>query len=148
MRELGAADRCWVVASLTHAGRTAEDIRQRLGCSLRQVRLVRAEYGTQLALMYLTEAETFANELRLAQHGERSAYRDIAVLQIDLERITAERNRLIATMSGATPDVFPKCGHARDWGNTWTCARTKKRHCRTCRRERMARRRRAVTVEP
>ena len=50
MAALSFPDRCWVVAGLTLAGLTAEEIAERLACSLRLVRSLRAEDMTQVCL--------------------------------------------------------------------------------------------------
>lgn len=138
MRDLLLADRCWVVASLTHAGCTADYIRQRMDCSLRLVRTVRAEPMTAVCLMYLTEAAVFADELRLSRQDRRSIEENTVAMEAKLSRVTAERDRLIAKMR---PVVFAKCQHPRDRYNTWTSPSTGKQSCRTCHRDREKERR-------
>ena len=87
MADLDLPDRCWAVAGLTRAGITAPDIADRLGCSLRLVRSVRAEPMTQLCIRYMAEADHFTDELRLARSEQHR-------LTDDLNRVTAEHARV------------------------------------------------------
>ena len=69
MSDLNDSDRAWVVAGLMSAHLTAEDIADRLGCSLRLVRAIRALPLTAVCLYALQESANFTDELRLAQAG-------------------------------------------------------------------------------
>jgi hypothetical protein len=59
--DLDDTDRCWLVASLTVAGMTAEEIAARTGCRSRKVKYVRAEPMTQMMTRYLV-AQAQADE--------------------------------------------------------------------------------------
>lgn len=54
--DLGPDDRCHVVAELTRRGESAQLIADRLGCSIRQVKLIRGQGMTQ-TLMALWKME-------------------------------------------------------------------------------------------
>jgi len=144
---LTVADRCWVVAGLTLAGKTAEDIAERLGCSLRLVRTIRAEPMTQVCLFYQRESAVFSDELRLARNEQRGVAVELASTVLELRRAREQVNRLIGLHSRAdgTP-VFPRCGHVQDKYNTYTHGR--KKFCRTCHRNRQRDRRRVHDTEP
>jgi hypothetical protein len=127
---LSPADRAWVVAGLTLANKTADDIAERLGCSLRLVRAIRADPMTQLCMFYQQESANFDNELRLKQSEITNAERENAALLAELGRTRNQLGNLIG------PKTFPKCGHPKDRYNTyrWTDPRTGKvrTYCRTC----------------
>jgi hypothetical protein len=127
---LSPADRAWVVAGLTLAGKKAEDIAERLGCSLRLVRAIRADPMTQVCLFYQQESETFADELRLAQSEVRIAERERQEILAELGRTKTQLNNLIG------PRTF-RCGHTADKYNTymWKDPQGRTRiYCRKCHR--------------
>jgi hypothetical protein len=126
---LSAADRSWVVAGLTLAGKTADDIAERLGCSLRLVRSIRADPMTQVCLFYQQESGNFTDELRLAQSEVRSAEREREALLAELGRTKTQLNNLIG------PRQF-RCGHPIDRYNAYEW--NGKRYCRTCHRKHSA----------
>lgn len=152
MADLTAPDRAWLVAGLTLAGLTAKDIADRLGCSLRLVRSIRAEPSTQVCLIAQIESRNFADELRL----EKSEHQ-VTRCERDEWRAEAERNRrqvdnlLDARMIGEPISTCRQCGYQLDWGNTYIHEKTGKKSCRNCHRNRMATRRAAarqgLTVE-
>ena len=128
---LSQPDRCWAVAGLTLAGLTAEDIAERLGCSLRLVRSIRAEAMTQVCAYVQRETHAFTDELRLAR-SELSAARRSA------ETAEAEAARLRTTLVRLTeaPSVCQR-GHVLDRYNSHI-DRHGHRRCRACHRERQA----------
>lgn len=140
--KLSVADRAWVVAGLTLAGKTAEDIAERLGVSLRLIRSIRSEPMTQVCTFYQTEVEMFANELRLATSERRTAE-----LELDDERKELERTRTqLANLIAVSKDqVFEKCGHAMDRYNTYFYG--KRKYCRTCHRASEQKRRDAKSCQ-
>lgn len=150
MADLDLPDRCWAVAGLTLAGLTADEIKDRMGCSLRSVRAVRAEPMTQVCLMAQTEAEHFTEELRLARAElARSATAERAAVA-ENARLRDQLDRMIAAASGEPP----RCsrGHLFDKGNTYRHPRTGARQCRRCHAERQqeyrdARRAATVTLD-
>ena len=134
MADLEGPDRCWAVAGLTLAGLTADDIADRMDCSLRLVRAVRAEPMTQVCLTAQTDAEHFAEELRLARTElARSATAHHAAVA-ENDRLRGQLDRMIAAATGEPPRCSK--GHLFDRGNTYYHPRTGTRQCRTCHRER------------
>lgn len=98
-QDLSPPDRAWVVAGLTIAGFTAETIAELLGCSLRTVRVVIAEPAHSVCVAFMTEIETFSQEMRLARSelDSLTVERDAAVataarLRAHLDRVTASRD--------------------------------------------------------
>lgn len=137
--DLSPADRSWVVAGLTLAGHTAEDIAERIGRSLRLVRTVRSDPMTLVCMFYQLESATFENEQRLANSQSESLARELSSAQQELARVRNQLNRLIGRTTFG-------CGHPLDKYNTysWTDRRgRKKQSCRTCHRKRAAERRKS-----
>jgi hypothetical protein len=138
--KLSPPDRAWVVAGLTLAGKTAEDIAERLGVSLRLVRAIRADPMTQVCMFYQQESAHFADELRLKQSEVTRAARENEEILAELGRTKLQLGNLIG------PRYFPRCGHPQDKYNTyrWTNKATGKVHlyCRTCHCDTVARSRR------
>jgi hypothetical protein len=133
MSQLAAPDRCWVVAGLTVAGLTAGDIADRLDCSLRLVRSIRADDMTAVCVYVQTESRNFADELRLAQTAAKGQAMRVGELSQELGRTKDKLNRLIdAHIVGAR--CCPKCGTPMDRWNDYVC--NGKSYCRACHRER------------
>lgn len=135
MAQLVDADRSWVVAGLTLAGLTAEDIADRLSCSLRLVRAVRAADMTQVCLILQRETLAFINQMALADSEARGLRRDLALLTEDRDRIKGQFERVLdARMIGQQVDV---CGqrHVMADYNVYIDKRGR-RWCRECHAER------------
>lgn len=132
MALLSHPDRCWVVAGLTLAGLTAEDIAERLSCSLRLVRALRADDMTQVCLRVQRETDSFRDELRLAHTERRAARLACQAKDLEIAQLRAQVHRLI------TPADGPRCsrGHAMTKYNTYH--RNGRNFCRECHRERQA----------
>lgn len=137
MSDLSAADRAWLVAGLTRAGVTAESIADRMSCSLRLVRTIKADPMTALATMMQAESDNFANEMRLlrSEHSRALAAADAA--QAELESARRQIARL-TTAAAARRATHCTAGHALTLYNTYV-ASTGKRYCRECHRLRQAR---------
>ena len=143
MTDLSLPDRCWVVAGLTLAGLTAEDIAARLSCSLRLVRALRAEDMTRVCQRMQQESSTFADELRLSRSEHRAA---IAVADAAALEVRHLRSQLVRLTTPPTQS----CSRGHDMSGpyaAYTHAPTGRRFCRECHRERQAtyRARRRVT---
>lgn len=131
MSDLRDADRSWVVAGLTLAGLTAEDIADRLSCSLRLVRSVRAADMTQLCLILQRESRNFAQELRLAQSELAQSLRDLATMTDERDRVKGQLDRVIdARLVGAPVNVCNQSHLMTDW-NVYVDQRGR-RWCREC----------------
>lgn len=134
MSELSAADRSWVVAGLTLAGLTAEEIRDRLACSLRSVRAIRAEPMTQICLIYQREVDNFANEMRLAVSSSAGLRRALHDATIERDRLRSQLDNVLdARMVGESVDVCGR-GHLLTAYNTYI--NNGRRWCRECHAER------------
>ena len=64
LTEMSDLDRSWLVAGLTLAGMTAEEIADRTRCSRRLVMTIRADDMTQAFKVAQVEAHDLGNELR------------------------------------------------------------------------------------
>lgn len=129
-------DKCWVVAGLTECERMkAEDIKERLKCSLRMVRTLLAEPRTKAFRMYFREVMTFREELSLSQHELRVRTSELAGALRDNARLSEQRAQLIDMATVGEPITVCKRNHLLDRYNTYIHPKTKKRSCRTCRRE-------------
>jgi hypothetical protein len=126
---LSPADRAWVVAGMTLAGKKAEDIADQVGCSLRLVRKIWADPMAQLCAFYQLQTTTFTDEIRLARSELAVMVRNAMEIQAELDRTKTHLANLIG------PKRF-RCGHATDRYNVYEC--NGKRYCRTCHRQHSA----------
>jgi hypothetical protein len=144
MADLSVPDRCWLVAGLTLARLTADDIADRMRCSLRLVRTIRAEDMTQVCLRIQQETEHFTDELRLARSEHRAAITALESMTRERDRLRGQLDRLLdAHLAGDCP----RCGTPVAGYNAYTWrGRT---FCRECHRRRnlayRARNRRCLT---
>lgn len=130
MSDLVDADRSWVVAGLTLAGFTAEDIADRLSCSLRLVRAVRAADMTQVCLILQRESQAFANQMALSESDARILRRDLTDMTVDRDRIKGQFERVLdARMMGQQVDVCGRRHVMTEWNTYWNNGR---RWCREC----------------
>lgn len=135
MADLSAPDRCWLVAGLTLARLTAEDIADRMRCSLRLVRTIRAEDMTQVCLRMQEETHAFTDEVRLARSEHRSALAALTAVTAERDRLRVRLDRLLdAHTVGAPP--CPRCGTPVDGYNAYTWR--DRTFCRECHRRRNA----------
>ena len=129
-------DKCWVVAGLTESERMkAEDIADRLHCSLRMVRSLLAEPRTKAFRMYFREAATFREELSLSQHELRVRTSELAAARREADRLREQKDRLIDAAMTGEPIRLCKHNHVMDRYNTYEHPATGKKSCRTCRRK-------------
>jgi hypothetical protein len=133
MADLSGPDRCWLVAGLTLARLTAEDIADRMRCSLRLVRTIRAEDMTQVCLRMQQETEHFTDELRLARSEHRAALAALESMTVERDRLRDRLDRLLdAHIVGAPP--CPRCGTPVAGYNAYTWR--ERTFCRECHRRR------------
>lgn len=130
MADLSLADRSWVVAGLTLAGLTAKDIAERLGCSLRLVRSIRAEDMTQVCVLMQSESQNFADELRLSKSEHEVTRREAIEALAEAGRVRRQRDRLLDEK--ITGGEVCSRGHQMDRYNTYVQEKTGKRFCRAC----------------
>ncbi|UYL88181.1 HNH endonuclease [Gordonia phage Evaa] len=136
MADLEPADRSWAVAGMTQAGLTAQDIADRMGCSLRLVKSIRAEPMTQVCALLMRETESFDLELRMVSSELRLKTTEHQALVLDYDRVKAERDRLIDAHITGGVDTCSR-GHAMTAYNTYSSHG--RRYCRECHRDRQAR---------
>lgn len=135
MADLSTPDRCWLVAGLTLARLTAEDIADRMNCSLRLVRTIRAEDMTQVCLRMQEETHAFTDEVRLARSEHRAALAALEAMTAERDRLRVQLDRLLdAHALGAPPCV--RCGTPVAGYNAYVWRERK--FCRECHRRRQA----------
>jgi len=133
------ADRSWVVAGLTRAGYTAERMAELMGCSLRTVRVIKAEPMTRMAELLQTEAAAFEAELSLARSEHARLNSELASCTLAQRRMRAN---LIRVTSPRITEGHPLCArgvHRMTPYNTYENGG--RRWCRECHRIREAGRR-------
>ncbi|WP_237162362.1 hypothetical protein [Mycolicibacterium fortuitum] len=143
MTELSDADRSWLVAGLTLAGVTAQDIADRLSCSLRLVRAIRAEDMTQMAVVAQTETRALGDELRAERCDHSVTRRQLAAAEAENARLRAQLDQLVDAHQAGTLDLF-RCGHPRVKYNEYRHGG--KSYCRECRRDYQANRRKTLAA--
>ena len=136
MADLCPADRAWAVAGLMRAGHTAERIRDRMGCSLRTVRMVSAWAATTAMMLLQDETEHFQDEHRMQASEIARLTRELATSEATAARYQDQLARMIdrLQLDGGIP-TFPKCGHPKTKYNTYTAPKTGKTSCRMCHRD-------------
>ncbi|ACF34036.1 HNH endonuclease [Mycobacterium phage Neos5] len=135
MSEFKAHDRAWLVSGLVLHGLTAEDIADRLHCSVRLVRSIIAEPITQLCRLYRIQARAFDGEIALARSEHANMARALVEMTEERDRIKEQFDRILdARMIGEEIRLCSK-GHLMDRWNTYVHEKSGKRYCRTCRRE-------------
>ncbi|QNL30196.1 HNH endonuclease [Gordonia phage Mariokart] len=112
MSELSAPDRAWVVAHLTAEGMTAAEIADRMGCSLRLVKTVRADPATAVVAMLIAETATFEDETTLLRSELRATTRDVA----GLTSLVADLRAQIARLTG---QARCRAGHTLNGWNSY-----------------------------
>ncbi|WP_232491055.1 hypothetical protein [Mycobacterium dioxanotrophicus] len=135
MTELSDADRAWIVAGLTLAGVTAQDIADRMSCSLRLVRSIRAEDITQMAVVAQTETRALGDDLRTERSDHALTRRELRESRTEAERLRAQVDQLLDVLRvGERIETFRTCGHPKV---KWNLYRHQGRdYCRECNRER------------
>jgi hypothetical protein len=131
--DLTELDRCWVVAGLSARGMVAEDIADRLKCSLRLIRSIRADPYTKGFRYAAVETSAFANEVALRDSAIAGLKASLAQAERERDRYKAQRDNMIdAQIVGI--ECCRRCGTPWDRGNTYFYRG--KRNCRTCARRR------------
>lgn len=136
MSEMSDPDRAWLVAGLTLAGMTAKDIAERLDCSLRLVRSIRAEDMTQVCVVAQRELGETTDELRQERGQHHLTQLRLAESQANEARLRMQMDQLLDKLqTDGKVDTFG-CGHPRLDFNMYRNAG--KRYCRMCRTKRQA----------
>ncbi|AKF14336.1 hypothetical protein SEA_VINCENZO_74 [Mycobacterium phage Vincenzo] len=133
MADLTPPDRAWAVAGLLREGHTAEQIKDRMGCSLRLVRTVSAWAATAVCQLLQAEAEHFADTYRMQDVELRRLTADLVTANATADRYQRQLARLLDSyLVGESGPSFPKCGHPKTRYNTYTAPKTGKTSCRMC----------------
>lgn len=133
MTELSDADRAWLVAGLTLAGVTAQDIADRMSCSLRLVRAIRAEDITQMAVVAQTETRTLGDDLRTERCDHALTRRELADARAEADRLRTQLDQIVKKITDG--ETIAKCyrGHALIGDNVYRHGN--RDYCRECNRE-------------
>ncbi|MGV0738224.1 hypothetical protein ABQF35_14310 [Mycobacterium syngnathidarum] len=142
MTELSDPDRAWLVAGLTLAGMTAEEIAERTKCSRRLVMSIRAEDMTQVCKVAQQQTGEISEELSAERCQHSLTRRELSESRAEAERLRAQLDQIIDAHMAGTLDVFRKCGHPMVRYNVYE--HRGKKFCRTCARDRQAARRKAA----
>lgn len=143
MTEMCDQDRAWLVAGLTAAGMTAQDIAARTGCSLRLIRAIRAEDMTQAFVVAQRETRAIDDELRLERIEHVATRHESDQHRTEAARLRMQLDQLIDAHMAGTLTLF-RCGHPHVKYNVYQHGG--KQYCRACRRDRQAERRKALVA--
>ena len=136
LTEMELPDRCWLVAFLTVAGCTAENIAERCRCSVRLVRAVRAEPMTQLCEFFHAELRRQETELRVERIDHAATRRELGSAASAVGRLRTQMEQLLDAHIAGDVEKF-RCGHPKVPYNVY---RYRGRdNCRECGRDRVAR---------
>lgn len=141
MDDLNGADRAWAVVVMTDdEAMTAEEIADRLDCSLRLVRTILAGPEAALTRLYRAEVEAFEMTHSM-QSGEVTRLATaLADTEAERDRLAAQRDRLLQLTLAERAGEVHRCGCPVTRYNTYIDPRGK-RQCREHRRQAVARHR-------
>jgi len=132
MNELSGPDRSWLVAGLTLAGLTAQAIADRLSCSLRLVRTIRAEDMTQVCLIAQSREAALHDEMRKMELEYRLARLGMDAKEAENNRLRMQLDQIIDAHSAGGMSTFRRCGHPKVRYNVYRYR--DREYCRECRR--------------
>lgn len=142
MTRLCDADRAWLVGWLTEdAGMTAERIAERLDCSLRLVRTIRADDMTQMAVIAIRQTRALHAELHAERSESALLRRDLVDARNDHARMVRQRDDMVKALGKGQPVATCPQKHPLVGGNLYR--HDGRRKCRECNRIRVAGIRRA-----
>lgn len=133
MTDLSGPDRSWLVAGLTLAGMTAHCIAERLSCSLRLVRTIRAEEMTQVCFLAQQREAALADEVRQSELARRLMRRELEAAKKAAVRMRQQLDQIVDAHLAGDLAVFPRCRHPKIGYNVYRSAG--REYCRTCRTE-------------
>jgi len=132
-QHLTPADRCWVVAGLSEQGLTAEKIARLLGCSLRTVRIIKADPMTVVCRTLMVETAAFTSETRLLRSELTAASVALSAAEGETRRL---RDRLVRISMRRDEAGVPLCARGlHPMGRYQTYEHNGRRFCRTCHRD-------------
>ena len=100
---MSGPDRSWLVAGLTLAGVTAQDIADKMSCSLRLVRTIRAEDMTQVCYLAQQQLATMADDLRQAELNQRLTARELTKSRAETERVQGRLDQITDKLAVGEP---------------------------------------------
>lgn len=133
MLKLGETDRAWLVAGLSVAGMTAERIAERLDCSVRLVKAIRAWPLTEMAAAAWTMSAVLDGELHAERAEHAHTRQKLAEASRSLERLRMQMDQLLAAHLTGRIESF-RCGCPKVPYNTYRHGG--KAYCRKCRTDR------------
>lgn len=131
MTDLSGPDRSWLVAGLTLSGMTAQSIADRLSCSLRLVRTIRAEDMTQVCYLAQLWEKDLLDDVRQTELQSRLARREKDAAERRLAQLRLQFDQVLDAHLTGTLKSFPRCGHPKVEYNVYRYG--KREYCRTCR---------------
>jgi hypothetical protein len=141
MDDLNDADRAWVVVVMTDdEAMTADEIADRLSCSVRLVRTLLAGAGVALCRLYRAEVEAFTRTLDMTGGEVTRLASELADKTAECARVVVQRDRLIGVALAERAGETHRCGCPVTRYNTYVDPRGK-RQCREHRRLAVARHR-------
>lgn len=143
MTDMCVQDRAWLVAGLTAAGMTAQDIADRTGCSLRLIRAIRAEDITQAFVVAQRETREVSDELRLERIELAASRHDASQSKAEAARLRTQLDQVVDARRAGTLERF-RCGHAKTAYNVYQHGGRK--FCRECGRLRKQARRKSTSL--
>ena len=131
MDDLNGCDRAWAVVVMTDDEElTAEEIADRLDCSLRLVRTVLAGPEAVLVRLYRAEAEAFERTLDMTQGEVARLAEALGDTEGERDRLQAQRDRLLAVHLAERNGETHRCGCPVTRYNTYITPKGH-RECRT-----------------
>jgi hypothetical protein len=95
IRDLSVEDRAWAVVSLSGMGWTAQDIADRMACSLRLIRNIKADPLAAVMEYAVRQGSALLSERGLARLQYECQSRELAIREAELVRLRAQRSALI-----------------------------------------------------
>lgn len=132
MTDLSGPDRSWLVAGLTLAGMTTHTIAERLSCSLRLVKTIRADEMTQVCLVAQDREAAMLDELRKMELEYRLAQLSLKSKDAENIRLRRQLDQILDAHTSGSLSVFRRCGHPKVGYNVYRSHG--REYCRECRR--------------
>lgn len=126
-------DRAWIVAGLELSGEAAERTAERMGCSLRLIRSLRAEDITQMAKLLKTETAQLEGDLRAEQSEHALTRRELAEMGRAYERVQMQLDQIVDKLAIGEPIATCYRNHPLIGDNVYRHAN--RDYCRECNRE-------------
>lgn len=133
MTELSGPDRCWLVAGLTNAGMTADEIAERTHCSRRLVMAIRAEDMTQVCRIAQQQVGELDAELSAERSGHSVTRRDLVERTTEVARLRTQLDQTVKKLVAGESVVTCYRNHPLFGDNVYRHGG--RVYCRECNRE-------------